>query len=131
MALTVYSIGEVYVNGRYLAQEASMQFSRKTNSQAVLTVALGYAGESPGAPMCEVDVTNAVPSAGFELDAGAFMGSTGGGAQNALQPVQFTLFVAGKTLVFNGFIIEDSFSHAVNSEAKLTFKARGEFSLWS
>ena len=130
MALNLYSIGEIYINSQFAMQEASMTFSRKTNSQAVLTVALGYAGESPGAPMCEVEVTNAVPSAGFEIDPGKFMGSTGGGAQTALQPVQFTLFVAGKTLVFKGFIIEDSFSHAVNSEAKLNFKARGEFSLW-
>lgn len=131
MALVTYSIGEVYINSLFLAQEASMSVSRKTNSQAVLTVALGYAGESPGAPMCEVEVTSAVPSAGFELDPGQFMGDgSPGGQQFGLVPVQFTLFVAAKTLIFNGFIIEDDFSHAVNSEAKLRFRARGNFSLW-
>lgn len=131
MALAAYAIGEIYINGQQAMQEASMTFSRKTNSQAVLTVALGYSGESPGAPMCEVNVTSAVPSAGFEIDPGAFMGNTGGGAQSALQPVKFALFVAGKKLQFNGFITEDDFSHAVNSEAKLSFKARGEFALWA
>ena len=136
MATNVYSIGEIYVGSVFLAQEASMSISRKTNSQAVLTVALGYAGESPGAPMCEVNVTNVVPSAGFELDPGSVMGSQraggpGGGSQPGLQPVKFTAIVAGKTLIFKGFIIEDTFSHAVNSEAKLTFKARGEFALWA
>ncbi len=130
MATNLYAIGEIYINGKICAQEASMTFSRKTNSQAVLTVALGYAGESPGAPMCEVEVTSAVPSSGYEIDPGDFMGSTGDDTTTGLQVVKFTLFVAGQILAFKGFIIEDSFSHAVNSEAKLHFKARGEFSLW-
>ncbi len=130
MATNLYAIGEIYINSKLCAQEASMTFSRKTNSQAVLTVALGYAGESPGAPMCEVEVTSAVPAAGYEIDPGDFMGSTGDDQTTGLQVVKFTLFVAGQTLAFKGFIIEDSFSHAVNSEAKLSFKARGEFSLW-
>jgi hypothetical protein len=135
MATNLYAIGEIFVasgNGfaKMLAQEGQMSFSRKTNSQAVLTTILGYAGESPGAPMCEVEITNAVPSAGFELDPGDFMGSTGDSSTTGLSVVTFTLFVANKVLAFKGFIIEDSFSHAVNSEAKLQFKARGEFALW-
>jgi hypothetical protein len=134
MATNLYAIGEIYVSAggtnKLLAQEASMTFSRKTNSQAVLTVALGYAGESPGAPMCEVEVTSAVPSAGYEVDPGSFMGSTGDDTTSGLVVVKFSLFVAGQKLAFKGFIIEDSFSHAVNTEAKLHFKARGEFALW-
>jgi hypothetical protein len=122
MALQLYTLGEIYVNGSKLAEEASLTVNRKTNSQIVLTVAKGYAGESPGAAMCEIDVVNAVPAAAFEMDPGDFM--------NGLKVVEFTFFVASKTLTFKGFIIDDNFSHAVNSEAKLTFKARGEFGLW-
>jgi hypothetical protein len=130
MALAVYSIGEIVVGGKFLSNEASMAITRRTNSQAVLTVALGYAGESPGAPMTEVEVTNCVPSAGFEMDPGQYMGDGApGGQQVGLQSVQFTVFAATQRLVFNGFIVEDNFSHAVNSEAKLSFKARGEFAL--
>ena len=58
------------------------------------------------------------------------MGTSGDDTTTGLQVVKFSLFVAGQKLVFKGFIIEDSFSHAVNSEAKLHFKARGEFGLW-
>lgn len=122
MSLQLYTIGEIHVNSQKLAEEAQMQVSRKTNSQIVATVAKGYAGESPGAAMTEIDITNAVPALAFELDPGDFM--------DGLKVVQFTFFVAGKTLVFKGFIIEDNFSHAVNTESKLTFKARGEFALW-
>lgn len=123
MALQLYTLGEVYVNGAKLAEEAQMSISRKTNSQAVLTVARGYSGESPGAAMTDISITNAVPAAAFELNPGSFMGQ--------LKVVEFTCFAAGQTLSFKGFIIEDNFSHAVNSEAKLEFKARGEFSDWT
>jgi hypothetical protein len=132
MALQLYAIGEIYIGSKLLAQEGSLSVSRKTNSQAIMTVANGYSGESPGAPMCEVEVTSAVPAAGFELDPGDYMGAEPEASTvvAALRVVSFTIHAAGKLLQFKGFIIEDSFSHAVNSEAKLNFKARGEFALW-
>src|SRR5574338_728038 len=117
--LQLYTAAFVYVNGALLSEEASVTVNRSTNSQQVITVAKGYAGESPGAAMCEITVESAVPAADFELDPSKFLGE--------LRVTEFTVFAAGKTLTFKGFIISDNFSHAANTESKLTFSARGQF----
>lgn len=95
-----------------------------TNSQQVLTVAKGYAGESPGAGMIDVTVENAVPAGGFEFDAGKKMAG--------LIPTNlYTLGPGGKQLKGQCFIISDSFRHSVNNPSNYSFKARGPFALWS
>lgn len=127
MALQTYSQVEVYLNGAKLAEEAQVTISRRSNAQPVMTVAKGYAGESPGAAMLEIKVTNAIPAAGFEVNPGSFMGLV---SSSALTPVELTFFTAGQTLTTRGFIFEDNLSHAVNSEAKLEFSARTEPADW-
>ncbi len=117
--LQLYTVAYIYINGSLLSEEASLTVDRVTNSQEVLTVAKGYAGESPGAAMTSITVDNAVPSGDFEFNPDSFMG--------AMQPVEIVVFAANKKLNFNGFIISDNFSHAVNSASKLTFAARGSF----
>ena len=86
--LQIYTLAYVTVNGAILTEEASITVHRRTNSNAVNTVAKGYAGESPGAPNCEIQVKNAVPSADFELNPGPFM--------KALQVVEFGVIAAGR-----------------------------------
>lgn len=121
--LQLYAVANVTVNGTLLAEEASVTVDRATNSQQVITVAKGYAGESPGAPMTEISVDEAVPSTFFELDASGFMGE--------LQAVEFTIYVgSANSLTFKGFIISDNFRHAANDKSNLSFRARGSFSSW-
>ena len=127
MALQLYSMVEVYLNGAKLAEEAQVSISRRTNAQPVNTVAKGYAGESPGAAIMEIKITEAVPAAAFEVNPGQFMGLV---SASAITPVELTLFCAGKTLTTKGFIYEDSLSHAVNSEAKIEMSARTEPADW-
>jgi hypothetical protein len=115
----LYTLAYCTVDGKLLTEEASLNVTRATNSQAVTTVAKGYAGESPGAPTIEIQVTNAVPAADFELNAGPFM--------KALQAVEMGVICAGKQLVAKGFIIQDSFKHSVNSESNYDFTFRGGF----
>ena len=119
----LYAQAAVLVDGLFLTQESSVTVARSTNSQAVNTVALGYAGESPGAPMVEITVRNAVPSADFELNPGKFM--------KKMQEVEIgVLGPGGKQLTARGFIISDNFQHAVNAEATLEFHFRGKFKEW-
>lgn len=115
----LYTLAYVTVEGALLTEEGSVTVNRATNSQAVNTVAKGYAGESPGAPTVEIQVTNAVPAADFEMNAGAFM--------QALQAVEIGVVCAGKQLKAVGFIISDSFKHSVNSESAYDFTFRGGF----
>ena len=121
--LQQYTKAVVYVNSSVLSEEASVTIKRTSGSQPVKTVAKGYAGESPGSPMTEITVSNAVPSADFELDPGQFI--------NLLEIVELTVFAAGKTMTVKGSIIDDNFSHAVDSEAKLEFNFRGGPGSWS
>ncbi len=121
--LQQYSLAFVNVNGALLSEEASVTVSRSTGSQPVHTVAKGYAGESPGAAVVEIDVSNAVPSADFEFNPGKFM--------STLKDVEIGVVVAGKVLVAKGFIISDSFKHSVNAESMLEFKFRGQFADYS
>lgn len=120
--LQIYTLAFVTVGGAILTEEASVTVHRRTNSNAVNTVAKGYAGESPGAANCEVQVKNAVPSADFELNPGPYM--------KALQSVEIGVIAAGKQIIVPGFIIEDTFQHGVNQEATLEFSFRGVFPDW-
>lgn len=121
-------MAEVHLNGKHLLEEASVQITRNINSQAVNTVAKGYAGESPGAPICEMTVEGAVPAdAAFDsAQAWGFLKSF-----DSLEVQEFAIYLSDNTtLHFHGFIISDSFSHAVNSESKCSFTVRGSYSEW-
>jgi hypothetical protein len=118
----LYSLAYVLVKGSILTEEGSVTVNRATNSQAVNTVAKGYAGESPGAPTVEIQVTSAVPSADFEMNPGPYMAG--------LKEVEIAVLAAGKQLTAKGFIISDSFKHSVNNESALDFTFRGAFTDW-
>ena len=120
--LQIYSLAFITVGGALLTEEASVTVHRRTNSNAVNTVAKGYSGESPGAANCEIQVKNAVPAADFELNPGPYMKS--------LQSVEIGVIAAGKQITVPGFIIEDTFQHGVGQEATLDFSFRGVFPDW-
>ena len=120
----LYASAAVLVEGLFLTQESSVTVARTTNSQAVNTVALGYAGESPGAAMVEITISSAVPSADFELNPGKFMKRN--------QEVEIGILgPGGKQLTARGFIISDNFQHAVNSASSLEFQFRGKMVDWT
>ena len=127
MALETFGVSAIYVTvpgggTRTLSLAGSCTISRTTNSNAVQTLARGYVGESPGASMTEITVESPVPSTDFELDPSQFM--------DELLPVRFTVFGPSKTLSFEGVIISDNFSQAVNGVQTLSFTARGPFARW-
>ncbi len=121
--LGLYSLIYVAVNGAVLTEHLSVEVRRLTDAQVIKTVGKGFAGVSPGAAWCSIDVKNAVPSAAFELDPGPFM--------KALQSVEMQLQMASQQAVSAGFLLEDSFMHAVDSPSGLSFKYVGTFPLFS
>jgi hypothetical protein len=123
MSLQLYSLCTVYVDGALLAEEVSVSIDRESRAQEVLTVAKGFAGMSPGAAMMMITIDNAVPAAGFELNAGP--------AMKGLGVKELTLAMAGQTLTSKGFFVKDATSHAVNSESKLNISFVGEFADWT
>ena len=125
MSTTVqrYTKAVVYVNGNLLTEESNCTIKRTDGGNTVKTVAKGFAGRSPGAPMTMITVKNAVPSADFELNPGPFMETT--------EAVEITVFAAGRTLSVTGFITDDNFQHGVDAAAELEFEFEGGFSDWS
>lgn len=122
MAVSKYTKALVYVNGALLAEESSVTVKRTSGKNAVKTVAKGLAGFSQGAPMTDISVSNAVPSADFELNPGKFI--------NNNDNVEITVVAAGRTLTCVGAILDDNFQHAVDSEGKLDFNFQGGPSDW-
>lgn len=118
----LYTLIYALVNSSLLSEEASVSLSRETGSSPAKTVAKGYAGETPGAPMSELQVSNMVPAAGMEFDAGDNM--------LTMTPIEMGLLSHGKQLTFKGFIISDSIKHSASGEAGYDFTVRGVFSTW-
>src|SRR6266404_659968 len=112
--LVLYSLAFITFEGSLLAQEASCSIRRTTGSQPVGTVALGYAGESPGMAMCEIEIESAVPIAALEIDPTKVM--------QGLIPVEIGVVMAGKVAKSKGFIHEDDYRHALNQESKQTLR---------
>lgn len=121
--LQLYTILLSVVNGVLLAEEQEIDFSRTANSQAVDTVAKGYAGESPGSPMLEVDIHGAMPSGGFEFDAGPYIQSLTTVAIQVIGP-------GGKVMKGDAFIISDNGRHGVNQQARYSFRIRAPLYLF-
>ena len=117
-----YTKAVVYINGALLTEESNVTVKRESGGNAVKTVAKGYAGRSPGAPMTMITVKNAVPSADFELNPGAFI--------NNSESCEISIFAAGRTLTVEGFIIDDNFQHGVDAAAELEFNFEGGPSDW-
>jgi hypothetical protein len=115
--LQLFGVAYVTVANALLLMEASASMQRTTGSQAVFTVPLGYAGESVGAGLCEMDIESKIPISGIEFDPGiVIMG---------LIPVEVGFVLAGKVAKTKGFIIQDSYKHAINQEASQSLRYRG------
>lgn len=117
-----YTKAVVYVNGNILSEEANLTVKRDSGGNAVKTVAKGYAGRAPGAPMTNITVKNAVPSADFEFNPGPFL--------NLTDEVEVSVFAAGRTLTVVGFITSDNFQHGVDNAPELEFEFEGGESDW-
>jgi hypothetical protein len=113
--LQQYAKCTILWNGNLLSEEASVTLKRASNAQIVKTVAKGFAGMSKGAVMVNISVSNAVPSAGFELDPGDFI------MDNLVGQITLILGDYSLELTANGFITDDNFSHAVDTASKIDF----------
>lgn len=110
----LYTLIFFVANGTLLAEEQQVDMRRTANAQRILTVAKGFAGLSPGAALLEIDVTNAIPSGGFELDMGEYIASLGTIDVQVLGP-------GGKSTKGKAFVEHDTIRHGVNQEASYMF----------
>lgn len=118
----LYTNASVSIDGKSLVQHASVKITQKSNATPVKTVGGGWSGVSPGAPETQIDVTSAVPAAGFEYEPS--------GKMNGTVPVTVTVFAAGKIFKSKGFILDHNFQHAVNAEATSEMMFQGGPGKW-
>ncbi len=120
--LKLYSNAELFVNGTFLAEEASVSMKKSSGLNAVFTVGNGFAGMTQGTPTIEITVESAVPSADLEFNPDSFM--------LVGEVVDVRLVMANRETNVKGFCTEASYTHGVNDSSKLsmTFMCRfGEF----
>lgn len=67
MALSKYKgAGEIYINGRLIAEATDMEFTIRSNDNKVMTMQKGMAGFSDGPTEVEGTINSAVPKAGYD-----------------------------------------------------------------
>lgn len=119
----LYTRAKVYVDSALLAEESSVTVQRSTQSTPVYNTPSGYGGETPGAPMIELTVESNVPNGGFDLQPSNF---------NDLGFVEIVVELEnGSLLPFEGFIYQDNFQHAINSNATFSLNARAKAVSWA
>jgi hypothetical protein len=119
----LYTLLYLTVDNTLLVEHASLDVKRTGGGQIVGTVAKGFAGISPGMKTCTIDVTNAVPAANIEYDAGK--------AISEYIPVEMGVVgPGGKTAKATGFIMSDDLKHALNQESTYAMSFIGDFPLF-
>jgi hypothetical protein len=112
--LQLYSLFFATAAGKLLTEEFSISVKRTAAAQPVNTVAKGFAGMSPGAPMLTADISNAVPAGNFEFEMGRVIAG--------LQIIELQILgPGGLAIAVNGFVPEDSFKHSVGQMSQYDF----------
>jgi hypothetical protein len=122
----IYTNALVFWNSQQLTQEATVTVTDTLGSLPVKTVQ-GYQGESPGAPMTEVVIEEAVLASGFDNE------NAPGGTNLAnlqLKFGQLTIEAASDSKSLNGVIFESSFTWGVEQVGKVSLKFRGAYVDW-
>lgn len=110
----IYTLLFFVADGTLLAEETQIDLRRTAGAQRVMTVAKGFAGLSPGSALLEFDVTNAIPSGGFEFDMGQKIAGLITVDVQVLGP-------GGTSTKGKAFIEHDTIRHGVNQEATYMF----------
>lgn len=111
---------KVYVGAKLLADATSVRITVSANSAMVRTMNGGraaVAGRSRGATSSEVQVSSAIPVAGYEFDAYS--------ALVAGANVRIVLVEGGKRIVLDAWIESSSSERGVDSAAGIDFTAQG------
>lgn len=114
-ALQRYSNAYVFVNGQLLTQESSVTIEKKSNSKPMVTLHKGFAGLSKGAGMAEITVENAIPAKDIEFLPDFFIKEG--------DSLEIGSVLGSRQMICRGFVTDASYTHQINENAKLSFKA--------
>jgi hypothetical protein len=113
-ALTKYQgPGEIQVDGKTLAEATSVTVTVTPSSTPVNTMKKGFGGRSKGPVVCTIEVENAIPIAGLEVD---FI-------QKCIddEDITVTMIIGNKRRAFDGYISGTRANYATGSAAGASF----------
>lgn len=117
---TQYSLLLVSVNNALLQEAQNIDMKRVGGGNIVHTLAKRFSGISPGSSFCTINVSNAIPASGPEID---FADEIDGYIPVELGVVRSD----GKTGKAVGFIMGDDLKQGVDQAASYSFDFIGNF----
>lgn len=117
---TQYALLLTAVNNALLQEAQNVEMKRTGGGQIIHTLAKRFSGISPGSSFCTMNITNAIPASGNEID---FADEIDG-----YIPVELALVRSdGKSAKAVGFIMDDDFKQGVDQAASYSFSFIGPF----
>jgi len=118
--VTQYALLLTTVNNALLQEAQSVELKRTGAGQIIHTLAKRFSGISPGSSFCTINVSNAVPASGNEIDFGDEI--------DGYIPVELGIARSdGKSAKATCFIMSDDLKQGVDQAATYSFDAIGSF----
>lgn len=118
--MAVYSLpGFIIYRGRPVLQASSISYKQNGNNKPVMTLLLGMAGHTPGPTTVDLNVSNALPADGPEVDWRALEASK--------QEITLGFKIAGQTINLVGMLMDvsiDTQTEGTPNKVDFTFSAR-------
>ncbi len=124
MAASVYDQLYVYLDGNLLMENVSLSIDLEGDDQDVLTIAKGWAGQTPSPKKTMAQLANVIPPEGQEVDAWK------ASLLSEKHKMRFQSAATGKTLESEGFIRKPKIAAGVGKTADQNFEFHGTPGLW-
>ena len=107
-------VAEIVFRNRPLAEASSVNTTTNSNANPVNTMKKGLAGRSAGAVSVDLTIESAVPKAGMEDDFVELCQEN--------EDITVSMFSAGKTYTWNGWINQVDRSNSVDSASSVSIQ---------
>ena len=116
-SLQTYDRGSVFLDNQLLVECVSFTVKADPKLNPISTMNKGFSGVSPGAEMTEVEITEALPRAGFDYAALQRLQS--------VDVVEFVCFLGAQKLKCKGYISGLDLASGVDKGAEVKFNFIG------
>ncbi len=124
MPASVYDQLFVDLDGALLMENVTLAIDLEGDDQDVLTIAKGWAGQTPSPKKTMIQLGNVIPPEGQEVDAWKAT------LLSEKHKIRVTSGATGKSLVSEGFIRKPKISAGVGKTADQSFEFHGTPGLW-
>lgn len=109
--------GELYYNGRLLAEISECTYRLEANNNDVDTMQKGFSGQSKGPRRVVISFTTAIPKAGYEVDFHRVIERN--------ETVRFVFIDGGRRRVSSGKLQTHDSSRSTSAAAQTQYEFRG------